>query len=104
MGRPSAVELLRRYSNRPDLLGPLVRALKVIDSNEDDIEVMPSVQSPAPTPSRNVKDRFTERELAEMAALYTSPGCTGEAVAEKYGINVRTVRRVMRERGVRKRA
>ena len=67
------------------------------------VEDMPSVSSPEPQPSRTAKDRITESELARMAELYALPDWTGEAVATKYGVSVRTVRRLMRERGVRKR-
>jgi hypothetical protein len=95
--------LLCRYSNRPELTGPLVRAWKMINAGGDGMEDIPSVRSPTSRISRYVKDRYTERDIAAMAALYVSPGWTGEKVAAKYGINVRTVRRLMREHGVRKR-
>ena len=98
------VDLVRRYSNRSDLLGPLARAWKMINSAEDHCnEEITYVQSQSPKRVPPASERLGEGELARMAELYVSPYWTGEAVAKRYGISVRTVRRLMRERGVRKR-
>lgn len=98
------VDLVRRYSNRSDLLGPLVRAWAMINSTEDQCnEEITYVQSQSPKRVAPASERLGGTELARMAELYLSPDWTGEAVAKHYGISVRTVRRLMRERGVRKR-
>ena len=77
----------------------------MINSTEDHCnEEITYVQSQPPKRVAPASKRLGGTELARMAELYVSPDWTGEAVAKRYGISVRTVRRLMRERGVRKRA
>lgn len=77
----------------------------MIHTSEDHCnEEITYVRSQAPRRLMPARERLGEGELATMAKLYMSPDWTGEAVAKRYGISMRTMRRLMRERGVRKRA
>jgi hypothetical protein len=94
------VELLSRYSNREELLKPLVRALKMVETGEPGEEV-PQIESVV-HPPRLLKDRLSEADIASMVELYQS-GWTAVALGERFGISARSVRRVMKVQKVRKR-
>lgn len=50
------MELLRRYSNRPDLLGPLVSVLRrVTDPAEDGHETLTTIEGRTASPDRTYK-------------------------------------------------
>jgi hypothetical protein len=88
------VEVLRRYSNRPDLLGPLVDVLGRIEAGDQDDE--PGVHSTrrggrlAP-----VSERLGEGAIREMVEKFRTGVPKGRLV-EEFGISMSSVKRVIR--------
>lgn len=97
------VELLRRYSNRDDLLKPLVNVLKRI--NEEpyaSLEEAQLVSADGPTPRTwQVSDRLTPVEIKKLVKSYLA-GSTIRTLAEHYAISSSSVKRLLREHGARK--
>jgi transposase-like protein len=52
--------------------------------------------------SRWLRDRFSPSELQTMIDLYRS-GATGREVAEKFGVSLRSVKRLLNQHDVRRR-
>jgi transposase-like protein len=52
---------------------------------------------------RSVSDRFSTEDLQAMVDLYSS-GATAKQVAETFGIGLTSMKRVLRDHGIRKRA
>jgi hypothetical protein len=102
----SAVDLLRRYSNRSDLLEQLHKVSVILSQA--------SVTAPAGTSetdrteeatqarSRWLRHRFTAEDQQAMIDLYRS-GAPARVVAEHYGIGVRAIKRLLQKHGVRRR-
>lgn len=98
---PSAVEVVRRYSNRPDLLEQLRNvAVILLDVSQDDW-VGVKVTTECVIRSRRLRDRFSPEDLQIMIDLYRS-GTTAKQVAEKFGVSLGSVKRLLRQRGVRR--
>lgn len=97
------MELARRYPNRPDLLNPLVRVMSMIgaEPSETADRDRPSVEGANVAP-RRISDRFAAHDLNALADAYRS-GTTATALATRYGMGLTSVKRLLRERGVRKR-
>ena len=51
--------------------------------------------------SRRLRDRFSPEDLQTMIDLYRS-GSTVKQVAEKFGVSVRSVKRLLHQHGVRR--
>jgi transposase-like protein len=51
--------------------------------------------------SRRLRDRFSQDDLQSMIDLYRS-GTTAKQVAEKFGVSLRSVKRLLHEHGVRR--
>jgi DNA-directed RNA polymerase specialized sigma24 family protein len=95
------VELCRRYSNRPDLLNPLVSVLEKIKEGTSDTEPdLVSVRSNESGVWR-VVDRLSPSEVATLIESYRA-GSTARSLAERYSVSTGTVKRLLREHGVRK--
>jgi hypothetical protein len=94
------VELLRRYSNRRELLGPLVSALQMVRANAAMPDDRPSVASvdgsrlPA-VPARDVID------TQALVAAYQA-GATQVELATAHGVSPSTIKRLLRDHGGRK--
>ncbi|HET9412037.1 MAG TPA: hypothetical protein VFO38_04260 [Candidatus Saccharimonadales bacterium] len=97
------MELARRYSNRPELLNPLVKVMAMIAAEPSDPPEPDrlSVQGREVAPWK-ITDRFPSNDLDALVAAYQS-GATSAALAEQYGMGVTSVKRLLRKRGVRKR-
>lgn len=97
------VELARRYSNRPELLNPLVRVMSMIHTEPSDTthHDRPSVEGANVVPWR-ISDRFAAHDIDVLIAAYRS-GQTAPALAKRYDIGLTSVKRLLRDRGVRKR-
>lgn len=59
-------------------------------------------EEPDRSRSRLLQDRFSAEELQAMVDLYRS-GAPARMVAERYGVGVRSVKRLLHARGVRRR-
>ncbi len=93
-------ELLRRYSNRHGLVTQLVSVLRRVHAGDQSGPL--AVQSVPPSP-RWLDGRLEAGDRERMAEQYLA-GDTASALAERYGISLKSVKRILRELGVRKRA
>jgi transposase len=97
------LELLRRYSNRPDLIGPLVSAMKKIHNPTDNCnETVTTVNGRTASP-HYTRTVLTEAQLAELIDAYRS-GTTAKVLAERYDVHITTIKKKLRRYGVTKRA
>ena len=95
------MELLRRYSNRPDLVGPLVRAWKEIDDPASDCnKTVTTVDGKTASPAY-LRSRLSEADVTELIDAYRS-GTTAKALAERYGVHYSTIKKKLRKQGVRR--
>ncbi len=95
------MELLRRYSNRPDLLGPLVSVLRRIkDPAEDGHETVTTIEGRTASPNY-VPYVLTEGNIRELIDSYRS-GTTAKALAARYGVHTSTIKKKLRRHGVRR--
>ncbi len=97
------VDLLRRYSNRADLLEQLGKVSEIVSNGslqaaKATSEADRSEEAPR---SRWLRHRFTAEEQQAMLDLYRS-GAPARVVAERYGIGVRAVKRLLQTHGVRR--
>jgi hypothetical protein len=102
-GQPEVVELLSRYSNREDLLKPLVNVLERINSEPEPDEPqdqLPSADGPDPRPWQ-VTDRLSPADIKTLVKSFLA-GDTIRVLAERYGISTTSVKRLLREHGARK--
>jgi len=96
---PCLVELLSRYSNRADLLKPLLDVLRRIEENDQTDE--PGIEAGTPSlPGRRIQDRLAPDDLTDLIDLYRS-GATRRQVAEKFGVGEQTVKYILRKHHVR---
>lgn len=97
------MDLLVAYSNRSDLREQLRKAVMILleetrrdgrmDSSADSGEVRSA------TRWWSLRDRFSPEDLQTMSDLYRS-GTTAKRVAEKFGVSVRSVTRLLHQHGV----
>jgi hypothetical protein len=90
------VGVIRRYSNRPDLLEQLRKVAAILlDSRQDD-GTGAKVAAERVVRSRRLRDRFSLDDLRVMIDFYKS-GTTAREVAEKYGVSLRSIKRLLRQ-------
>ena len=98
------MELLRRYSNRPELVKPLRAVLKRL-SAEDGTDASSAGSEPASTSSPSspwrLRERLTEAQIEQLIAEYHA-GATIKAVAAHYGLGTTTIKRLLRQRRARR--
>jgi response regulator of citrate/malate metabolism len=97
------VELLYRYSNRQDLLKPLVDVVRRIRENDQTEE--PGLTEPhnvANGGRQTVAERLCVDGLQQVAEQYRS-GVTARELAEKYEISRSSIKRILRNQGARRR-
>jgi len=96
------VELLRRYSNRDDLVKPLVSVLKRISEEPPVREEDQLVSADGSTPRAwQLSDRLTPADVNALVKYYLA-GSTIRALAEQYDIGISSVKRLLRQHGARK--
>ena len=93
--------MVRRYSNRPDLLEQLRNVAVILSDVSQDDGAGVKVTAECVIRSRLLRDRFSSDDLQVMIDLYTS-GATAKQVAEKFGISLRSVKRLLHQHGVRR--
>jgi hypothetical protein len=97
------VELCARYSNRDDLLEPLVSVLEQINTGtpasaaEDQLV---SADGATPTAWR-VADRLSDTDIGHLIAAYQA-GDTVREVAERFNLGTTTVKRLLRKHRARR--
>jgi hypothetical protein len=97
------VELLRRYSNRLDLLEPLVDVVRRIEANDQANEPGLDechVRSDGPL---TVAGRLGPESIQEMIKLYRD-GAMAVELAARFSVSLSSIKRILRASGVRKRA
>jgi hypothetical protein len=90
-----------RYSNRPDLLEQLRKVVTILSNNGQDDSTSMKVSTERAVRSRRLRDRFSQEELQIMINLYRS-GTTARQVADKFGVSLRSVKRLLHQHGVRR--
>jgi DNA-directed RNA polymerase specialized sigma24 family protein len=93
--------VIRRYSNRPDLLEQLRKVAVILSDGSQDDGVGAKVPIECLVRSRRLDDRFSPEDLQAMIDLYRS-GVTAREVAEKFGVSLRSVKRLLHRHGVRR--
>ena len=91
---------MRRYSNRPDLLGPMLEVLRRIEE-VDKTEEPGGVES-REAGSMRPSDRLSEVDVREIIARFRA-GEPKHKLAAAYGMSLSTMKRLLRTRGVRMR-
>jgi hypothetical protein len=91
------VEVLRRYSNRSDLVRIMVDVLRRIEENDqtDELGVLSTGKGGGLLP---VRDRIGETDLRQMVTRFRA-GTAKHALASEYGISLSSVKRILRHRG-----
>jgi hypothetical protein len=96
------VGVIRRYSNRPDLLEQLRKVVSILSDGSQGDSVGAKVTTECMIRSRRLRDRFSSNDLQVMIDLYRS-GITARQVAEKFRVSLSSVKRVLRQHGVHRR-
>jgi DNA-directed RNA polymerase specialized sigma24 family protein len=95
------VDLLTAYSKRLDLLPALVSAVERLRAKDaDEPETGRSVRSEQTPRVWRVSDRLNEAELHSLVSHYLA-GITARELAEQFKISKSSVKRLLRERGIR---
>jgi hypothetical protein len=98
--RFAGVGVAGRYSNRSDLLERLRKvAVILLDGQENYAET--EITTESVVRSRRLPDRFSSKDLQTMIDLYQS-GTTARQVAEKFGVSLRSLKRMFHKHGVRR--
>jgi len=87
------VEVLRRYSNRPDLLGPLLEVLRRIEDGDKEDEPG-GVESREPCSVRP-SDRLSEANMREIVYRFRA-GAPKHKLAAEYDMSLSTMKRLLR--------
>jgi hypothetical protein len=95
------VELLRRYSNRPELVGPLVSVMEKINNSTSDCnEIVTNVNGRTASP-HYIRTVLTDDQITEIIASYKA-GTTAKILAERHGVHYTTIKKKLRMHGVRR--
>jgi DNA-directed RNA polymerase specialized sigma24 family protein len=98
------VDLLTAYSKRLDLLSALVSVVKRLRAKDaDEPETGRSVRSEQAPRVWRVSDRLSEADLCSLVSHYLA-GITAHELAEQFKISKSSVKRLLRERGIRRTA
>ena len=102
LARHFLVELVRRYSNRPDLQERLAeaRARASQRSGQDQDSLSPAVSGRVSRTWR-VRDRLTEADVQALIGEFLA-GTPKRVLAERYAISIGTVKNILRKHGVRR--
>jgi hypothetical protein len=89
------VEVLRRYSNRDDLIKPLVSVLERIEAG--DRTDVPGVQSVVNTePNRPpVRERLSADDVGQLVRRFRD-GTPKRVLVAEYGVSLSSVKRLLR--------
>ena len=99
-----ASDLLQRGSggripNRPDLLQQLQQVAAIFSDGGQDDDGGAEAAPESVIRSRRLRDRFPPEDLQAMIDLYRS-GITARHVAEKFGVSLRSVKRLLHQHGI----
>jgi len=86
------VEVMRRYSNRPDLLGPMIDVLRRIEAGDQ-------ADEPGAVKSREYSgrptDRLSEADVHKIVDRFRV-GVPKHKLAAEYGMSLSTMKRLLR--------
>jgi hypothetical protein len=92
--KTAMVEVLRRYSNRPELLKPMQDVLR--RTAEGDRTDAPGIQSTGSGGgSASVRDRLSEADVREIVRRFRA-GEPKHRLAAEYGMSLSTIKRLLR--------
>ena len=100
MAWASVVELLRRYSNRAELIKPLgavLKRLSAYDSADASPEGSEPTRTSAPSEPWRLRDRLSEAQIEQLITEYHG-GATIKEVAVRFGLGTTTIKRLLRQR------
>jgi DNA-directed RNA polymerase specialized sigma24 family protein len=98
------VDLLMAYSKRSDLLFDLARAVeRLCSEGSDEPGGVRSVRSDQAPRVWRVSDRLSEADLCSLVSGYLA-GITPRELAERFKISKSSVKRLLREQGIRRTA
>ncbi len=90
------MEVMHRYSNRPDLLGPMLEVLRRIETGDRKNE--PGVSSTGRGGGLSpVRDRLSEADLRQIAERFRG-GVAKHRLAAEYSMSLSTMKRLLRSR------
>jgi hypothetical protein len=90
----AVVEVLRRYSNRPDLLGPLLEVLRWIEEGDKSDE--PGVCSTGRgSGSAPIRDRLSDADVRKIVDRFRA-GTPKHRLAAEYNMSLSTMKRLLR--------
>jgi hypothetical protein len=93
--KTALVEVLRRYSNRPDLLGPLLEVLRRIE--EGDKEDDPGVRSTGRGGgSAPICDRLSDADVRRIVDRFQA-GAPKRKLAGEYRMSLSTMKRLLKK-------
>jgi DNA invertase Pin-like site-specific DNA recombinase len=100
--RSKMVELVRRYSNRADLLERLTEARsRARLRGEEDPDNHPITVSGRVSGVWRVRDRLTDDDVLALLADFLA-GTPKRELAERYRVSFSTVKNILRKHGVRR--
>jgi DNA-binding NarL/FixJ family response regulator len=94
-----SVGVAGRYSNRSGLLEQLRKVAMIVSDGGQSVGTGVKVTTESVVRSRRLRDRFSSEDLQIMIDLYRS-GTTAKQVAEKFGVSLRSVRRLLHKHDV----
>lgn len=97
------MELLRHYANQPDLREELQRVAVILAEGGQDDGVGTENTPAAMRSPHLLRDRLYPDDLQAMIDLYKS-STPAKQVAEKYGVSLSSIKRLLRRHGVRREA
>jgi hypothetical protein len=90
------VEVLRRYSNRPDLLGPMIEVLRRIATGDQSDE--PGAVASREGGTMRPSDRLSESDVHGIVARFRT-GTAKHRLATEYCVSLSSVKRLLRKYG-----
>jgi DNA invertase Pin-like site-specific DNA recombinase len=98
------VDLVASYSNRPELAYDLAETLRRLQRAQTEASAPSSVRSHTgrPPEQRRVEDRLSSEQIEALISSYRA-GTTTRELAQRYGLGLTTVKRLLRDHGVRRR-
>jgi hypothetical protein len=91
------MEVIPRYSNRPDLLGPMMDVLRRIKESDQSDE--PGCVESRELGSVRPSDRLSEADIWDISDRFS---VSKLSLAEEYGMSLSTMKRLLKARNARR--
>lgn len=96
------MDLLCRYSNRPEQIDRIEDILRRIAEN-DQTDLPGQIPTSPPPRSTRLADRLSASEIEQLVQRYRF-GVKAAHLAREYGISLSSVKRLLRQHGARRRS